>query len=58
MTEMKNDKVVNVKLLLAETVKEHINKKGPLAQQESLIALRNSLKQDEDQEVRDVFEEE
>ena len=32
MTEMKNDKVVNVKLLLAETVKEHINKKGPLAQ--------------------------
>ena len=44
ITELKNDKVVNVKLLLAETVKEHIDGKGPLSSEETLVALANSLK--------------
>ena len=56
MKEMKSDKVVNVKLLLAETVRDHIEEKGPLCEEDELISLRDDLKADENEEIRDVFD--
>ena len=56
MSGMKDDKVVNVKLLLAEVILEHIEEKGPLCEDEALLALQNSLKEDENEEVREVFD--
>ena len=56
MDEMKNDKVVNVKLLLAETIKQHLDAKGPLSGEEAVLSLVGCLKEDENEQVRDVFE--
>lgn len=39
MVGLAEDKVVNVKLVLAETVKEHIKSKGELSEDEELLKL-------------------
>lgn len=58
MVGLAGDKVVNVKLVLAETVKRHIEEKGELSEDEELLGLRDKLKADSDEEVSGVFEEE
>jgi hypothetical protein len=40
MVELCSDKVVNVKLVLAEIVKKHIDSKGLLSEDEELLKLR------------------
>ena len=58
MVGLAEDKVVNVKLVLAETVKKHIANKGSLCEDEELLKLRDKLKADPDEEVEGVFAEE
>jgi hypothetical protein len=56
MVSLADDKVVNVKLVLAETVKKHWTKKGHLCSHDKFMALKKKLASDEDEEVRSVFE--
>lgn len=46
MVDLADDKVVNVKLVLAEIVKKHIDQKGKLSEDEELLKLRDKLKSD------------
>ena len=55
MVELANDKVINVRMILAETVKRHIQKGGALSTNEMIISLRDKLKKDPDQEIQEVF---
>jgi hypothetical protein len=57
MVELAEDKVVNVKLVLAEIVKKHIDLKGKLCEDEQLLELRDKLKSDSNEEVEGVFAE-
>ena len=56
MTSLKDDKVLNVKLLLVQTLRDHIDSKGPLSEENSIKKLVEELKKDDDEEIRDVFE--
>jgi len=44
LIELKNDKVINVKLALAELVKKHMDDKGLLSEDKKLIELYSALK--------------
>lgn len=57
MLELSDDKVVNVKLVLAEIVKKHIDSKGKLSEDEDLLKLRDKLRADPDEEIDNVFAE-
>jgi|JI9StandDraft_2_1071091.scaffolds.fasta_scaffold451445_2 hypothetical protein len=57
MVELAEDKVVNVKLVLAEIVKKHIEQKGKLCEDKQLLELRDKLKSDSNEEVEGVFAE-
>lgn len=57
MVGLADDKVVNVKLVLAEIVKKHIDQKGKLSQDQELLKLRDKLKSDPNEEVEGVFSE-
>lgn len=46
MINLAQDKVVNVKLVLAEIVKKHIAEKGKLSEDEELLKLRDTLMAD------------
>ena len=46
MVELANDKVVNVKLVLAEIVKKHRNEKGVLSEDEEFLMLVERLQKD------------
>lgn len=46
MAGLVDDKVVNVKLVLAEIVKSHIDANGSLSHNETLLGLREKLKSD------------
>jgi hypothetical protein len=46
MAGLAEDKVVNVKLVLAEIIKNHIDNKGILSSNETLLLLRERLKND------------
>lgn len=50
-----DDKVVNVKLVLAEIVQKHMAEKGPLSEQEEFIQLRDKLANDPNEEVKVIF---
>lgn len=43
MAGLVDDKVVNVKLVLAEIVKDHINSKGCLSENETVLLLKSKL---------------
>lgn len=47
--ELRNDKVANVKLALAEIVRRHADSKGPLSEHEKFVELYNLLKADPDE---------
>ena len=49
MIDLKNDKVVNVKLALAEIVRRHADEKGPMSTHEKFKQLYNALKNDEEE---------
>lgn len=55
MAGLVEDKVVNVKLVLAEIIKNHIDSKGSLSTNEVLLQLREKLKGDPNEEVSSVF---
>ena len=55
MIGLADDKVVNVKLVLAEIVKKHVTSKGLLSEDENFIKLRDRLINDPDEEVQGVF---
>lgn len=46
MVGLADDKVVNVKLVLAEIVKKHFDEEGKLSKDEEMIKLRDKLKGD------------
>jgi hypothetical protein len=46
MAGLVDDKVVNVKLVLAEIVKSHIDGKGSMSSNETLIQIREKLRAD------------
>ena len=48
MVDLAEDKVVNVKLVLAETVKKHLTAKGKLCSNEQFIALVKKIESDSD----------
>lgn len=56
MISLADDKVVNVKLVLAETVKKHWLKNGHLCNLHKFLELKKKLENDQDDEVRSVFE--
>jgi len=56
MINLADDKVINVKLVLAEIVKKHIIEKGKLSEDESFLQLRQKLMASENEEVKNVFE--
>lgn len=43
MINLADDKVINVKLVLAEIVKKHISEKGKLSEDEAFLKLREKL---------------
>ena len=55
--DLRNDKVPNVKLALAEIVRKHNEQKGPLSGNQKFMELLNVLKSDPDEEISSVFEE-
>jgi hypothetical protein len=55
MAALADDKVVNVKLVLAEIIRNHIETKGSLSSNEVLLQLREKLKHDPSEEVSGVF---
>ena len=48
MVDLSEDKVVNVKLVLAEIVKKHIERKGKMSEDQDLLNLRDKLRADAD----------
>jgi hypothetical protein len=56
MAGLVDDKVVNVKLVLAEIVKQHVDGKGSMSENETLLGLREKLRGDPNEEVSSVFE--
>jgi hypothetical protein len=48
MVQLSDDKVVNVKLVLAEIVKNHIASNGNLSQEEDFLKLKTKLENDAD----------
>lgn len=52
---LKGDKVINVKLVQAEIVRKHMDEHGCLSEEENFMELFESLKKDENEEIRDVF---
>ena len=57
MVGLADDKVVNVKLVLAEILKKHFEEQGKLSKDEELLKLKQKLEKDEDEEVSGVFTE-
>ena len=55
MLQLADDKVVNVKLVLAEIVRNHFETKGSLCSNPHLLELREKLKHDANEEVSGVF---
>jgi hypothetical protein len=55
MAGLVDDKVVNVKLVLAEIIKNHIDGKGSLSENETLLSLKDKLKSDPNEEVSSIF---
>ncbi|EGR27934.1 protein phosphatase 4 regulatory subunit 1, putative [Ichthyophthirius multifiliis] len=53
--EMVNDKVVNVRITLAEAVSQHIKQRGPMSDDQSLIQIAEKLQQDKNNDVRSYF---
>lgn len=47
--------MINVKLVLAEIVKKHSDEGGCLSENEKFKELMGILKEDENEEIRDVF---
>jgi hypothetical protein len=43
MIQLADDRVVNVKLVLAETIKKHMAKQGPLHTHQKFIKLKEKL---------------
>jgi hypothetical protein len=58
MVALADDKVVNVKLVLAEIVKNHFDSKGKLSNDETFLKLKAKLQADPNEEVRSVFDQE
>jgi hypothetical protein len=56
MINLADDKVVNVKLVLAEIVKKHISEKGKLSEDEAFLQLRQKLIASDNEEIKNVFE--
>jgi hypothetical protein len=50
-----DDKVVNVKLVLAEIVQKHMAEKGPLSGEEEFVQLRDKLANDANEEIKVIF---
>lgn len=50
-----DDKVINVRLVLAEIVQKHMSTHGPLSEEEDFSKLRDKLAQDSNEEVRIIF---
>ncbi len=50
-----DDKVVNVKLVLAEIVQKHMVEKGPLSEEEEFVQLRDKLASDANEEIKVIF---
>jgi hypothetical protein len=50
-----DDKVVNVKLVLAEIVQKHMGEKGPLSEEEEFVQLRDKLANDPNEEIKVIF---
>ena len=55
MVGLADDKVINVRMILAETVKRHIDRGGALSGDEKFVGLRDKLKADEEEEIQEVF---
>ena len=55
LVNLANDKVINVRLVLAELVKKHILQNGSLSKQEDFLKLRDQLASDKNEEVRSIF---
>lgn len=55
MVKLADDKVVNVKLVLAEIVKNHLTAQGQLSNDEEFLKLKERLENDPNEEVRGVF---
>lgn len=55
LVQLKNDKVVNVKLALAELVKKHMDEKGQLSEDPKFMELYQALKEDANEEISSVF---
>ena len=55
LLNLANDKVINVRLVLAELVKKHILQNGSLSKQEDFLKLRDQLASDKNEEVRSIF---
>lgn len=46
LTSLADDKVINVRLVLAEIVQKHMNLHGPLSGEEDFLKLRDKLAND------------
>lgn len=55
LTSLADDKVINVRLVLAEIVQKHMNTHGPLSEEEDFLKLRDKLASDKNDEVRAIF---
>lgn len=55
LTSLADDKVINVRLVLAEIVQKHFNAHGPLSEEEDFLKLRDKLASDKNDEVRAIF---
>lgn len=55
LTGLADDKVINVRLVLAEIVSKHMSSKGPLSEEEEFVKLRDRLASDSNEEVRSIF---
>ncbi len=55
LTGLADDKVINVRLVLAEIVQKHLSSNGPLSQEEDFLKLRDKLASDSNEEIRSIF---
>lgn len=55
LTSLADDKVINVRLVLAEIVQKHMSSQGPLSEEEDFIKLKDKLASDTNDEVRAIF---
>jgi hypothetical protein len=55
LMKLKDDQVINVKLVLAELVKNHMDEKGKLSDNGKFVELYEFLKEDKDEEIRYLF---